>query len=185
MESEALNPFGIEASGDRKELGHARHVAVESSIEARHLWQLRMALMEHLHELNTRRHVFGIVRADPVQLGHQLWGDALGLVQFQPARNDTMADPGHCGEPDMTIQPANQKLPCGAVIGGCDEAGIGLSGAVVNSQSWLGQADALDLAGKQPRGWRVRPVEGELRSRGPAANGQHAASRLPARPAAW
>ena len=56
--------------------------------------------------------------------------------------------------------------------------GGGLSGAVADGQDWLGQADAFDLAGEQPRGGRVGAVEGELDAGGAAVDRQDAADRL-------
>ena len=50
--------------------------------------------------------------------------------------------------------------------------GRGLLRAVPDGQSWLGQTDALDLAGEQPRGGRVRAVEGELDAGGSAVDRQ-------------
>ena len=181
MKTEALNPFGVEPSGDGQELGHPRHVPVKGGIKAGHLRQFRMPPTEHAYELNARRHVFGVVRTDPAQLGHQLRGDALGLLQLDPAVDHAMPDPDHFGERGVMIEPANQKLPCGAVIGCANDTGGGLSGAVTDGQDGIGQADALDLAGQQPHGWRVRPVEGELDARRPAVDGQDAANRLPVR----
>ena len=66
-----------------------------------------------------------------------------------------MADACNIGEPDMVIEPADQKVSRGAVIGCGDDARGGLLCAVVDGQSWLGQADAFDFAGEQPRGGRV------------------------------
>ena len=140
-----------------------------------------MVLVKHLHELNARRHMLGVVRADAVQLGHQLWSDALGLAQYQPAMDYSMPDAGHLGEPDMTIQPANQKRRRRPVIGCTNDTRGGLAAAVMDRQRWLGQADAFDLAGKQPRGGRVGAVEGELDARRPAVNRQDALGWLAGR----
>ena len=178
MKTEALDPFGIEPSGDGQELSHPRHVPVKGGIEARHLWQSRMALMEHLHKLNAGGHVLGVVGADPVQLFHQSRGNTLGLAEFQSAVDDAMADPGHSGEPDMTFQPGDQKLPYGAVMGSGNDPGSGFEGAVPDGQRWLRQADAFYLAGEHPRGERVRAVESELNARRPAVDRQNDASRL-------
>src|ERR1019366_10130250 len=143
-----------------------------------------MVLMEHLHELNARGHVLGVVWTDPVQLCQQLRSDAFGLVQFEPAVDDTMANPGHLRETDMMIKPVNQELPRGAVIGCANDTGSGLAGAVMDAERGVGQADTLDLPGKQPRGRRVCPIEGELDARGPAIDGQNATNRLLAQLAA-
>ncbi len=137
MKTEALNPLGIEPSGDCQQLRHPRHVPVEGGIKAGHLRQFRMPPPKHVHELNARRHVFRVIRADPAQLGHQLRSDALGLVQLDPTVDHAMPEPDHVCETDMMIEPANQELPCGAVIGCCNDTGSGLSGSVMNGQDWL------------------------------------------------
>ncbi len=62
MKAEALHAFGIEPPRDGKELGHARHVPVKRRVKARHLRHARVTAMKHLHELNARGHVLGIVR---------------------------------------------------------------------------------------------------------------------------
>ena len=80
MKAETLNALGVEPPRDGQELGHARHFPVKGGVKARHLRQLRMTLMEHLHELNAGGHVLGVVGTDPAQLGYQLRGDALGLA---------------------------------------------------------------------------------------------------------
>jgi hypothetical protein len=80
-----------------------------------------MTLMEDLHELNAGGHVLGVVGTDPVQLGHEVRGDALGLAQLEPAMDDTMADTGHVGETDMAFEPADQKVCCGTMTGCGDD----------------------------------------------------------------
>src|ERR1035438_2716313 len=92
--------------------------------------------------------------------------------------DDTMADTGHVGETDMAFEPADQKVCCGTMTGCGDDEGDGLFCAVLDGQSWLGQADALDFAGEQPRGRRVGAVEGELDAGGTTIDRQDAADRL-------
>ena len=89
-----------------------------------------------------------------------------------------MANPGHLGEPDMTIQPTNQKRRRRAMIGCTNDPRGGLAGAVTDGEGWLGQADAFDLARKQPHGGRVGSVEGELDTRRAAVDRQNEPGRL-------
>src|SRR5208282_4085559 len=108
MKPEPLNAFGVEPPRDGQQLRHAGHVPVKSGIKAGHLWQSRMAVMEYFHELDAGRHVLWVIRADPVQLGHQSRGDALRLAQLEPAVDDAVADARDVGEPDMMFQPADE-----------------------------------------------------------------------------
>ena len=63
----ALNSFGVEASRNRQQLGHARHGLVKRRVEAGHLRQFRMTLAERLNQFNLARQMIRVVRTDATQ----------------------------------------------------------------------------------------------------------------------
>jgi len=103
VETIALHSFGVEAPGNRKQLGDSRHGLMKCRVETGQLGQFGMPLAERLNQFDLAGQMIRVVRPDAMQLIQQILGDDLGLGVFHP-----MDNPGVPAPRPKQIHPASR-----------------------------------------------------------------------------
>jgi hypothetical protein len=81
----------LEAARDRQLRGHARQVAMEPGVEARHLRQRRQRVLRRLDQPDLDRQVIRVDRLDALEVGQQFRRQQRGIEVVHPV-HDAMAD---------------------------------------------------------------------------------------------
>ena len=109
VEAVALDARGLIASRDGQDLRNARHMAMESRVEARHLRQARRAFAEQIDHGDFGGQMLRRVSADAAQFIEQRFSEQLRLVVAGAAVDNAMAYRADRIESDALLQPVEQK----------------------------------------------------------------------------
>src|SRR5450432_2512012 len=150
MEAVAFDSLCRIAPRNGKYFCDARHGAVKRGVEAGHLRQLRMTLLERLDQRDLARQVLGVIRRNAAQFREQLRRDALrgGMLH---AMHDAMPYRLDQREGRECLEQVQQEIRCRTMVGGSKAArGLRFCSWIVDDQIRTAQTDAIDLSIELP-----------------------------------